>query len=66
MRIGLPSRMISPASGVYTPDSIFIRVLLPAPFSPITAWISPLRTVRCTPRSARVAPKRFSMPRISK
>src|SRR5579863_6761247 len=30
------------------------------------AWISWLRTVRCTPRSARVAPKRFSMPRILK
>jgi len=34
---GCPWKKISPASAVYTPERIFISVLLPAPFSPITA-----------------------------
>ena len=39
--IGLPRTMISPSSGWYSPYRIFIRVVLPAPFSPSRAWISP-------------------------
>jgi hypothetical protein len=34
------------------PVSTLISVLLPAPFSPISAWISPERTVKSTPDSA--------------
>ena len=37
----LPSTKTSPSSGVYTPVRHFINVLFPAPFSPITACISP-------------------------
>ncbi len=40
-RTGVPSMMTSPRSGLKAPAMIFIRVDLPAPFSPITAWTSP-------------------------
>ncbi len=47
---GSPSKEISPSYEPwgYTPDSTFIRVDLPAPFSPQMAWISPRRTDRLT------------------
>ncbi len=38
---GAPSQSSSPASACTAPAMIFIRVDLPAPFSPSTAWISP-------------------------
>ena len=44
-----PFTMISPLVGCSRPKSIFISVLLPAPFSPISAWISPLRRLKSTP-----------------
>src|SRR5947209_6254571 len=59
---GWPSSSRVPASGRYAPLSTFIKVLLPAPFSPIKAWTSPGATSSDTPRSARVAPKLFLMP----
>ena len=34
----LPSSKISPSSGCSSPYSTFIRVVLPAPFSPSRAW----------------------------
>ena len=40
-RSGAPSSSISPASGWIAPDSTFISVLLPAPFSPTSACTSP-------------------------
>jgi hypothetical protein len=43
---GLPSSRISPSSGLASPYRTFIRVVLPAPFSPSRAWISPGRTSR--------------------
>src|SRR5258706_9537427 len=46
--IGWPSTKISPSSGRCIPYRIFMRVDLPAPFSPTIAWIVPLRTVRLT------------------
>ena len=39
----------------------FINVLLPAPFSPMSACTSPLRNSRLTPSSATVGPKRLWM-----
>ena len=54
---GLPSRRISPLSGRRMPSMMFISVDLPAPFSPASAWISPLRSSKSTPRSARTGPK---------
>ena len=38
---GRPSIRISPASGVTSPSSTFMSVVLPAPFWPSTPWISP-------------------------
>ena len=40
---GCPAIRISPPSGGWTPPRIFISVLLPAPFSPISASTSPGR-----------------------
>ena len=44
---------------------ILTSVLFPAPFSPRTAWISPVRTSQVTPSSAWVAPKRFEIRRAT-
>ena len=52
----------TPAVGRWTPARILISVLFPAPFSPSSASTSPPCTVRSTPRSACVAPKRHSSP----
>ena len=43
-----PAILISPPSKLCTPVSTLISVDLPAPFSPINAWISPLRSVKST------------------
>src|SRR5688572_12978500 len=63
---GAPSRTMSPASGECAPESTFMSVLFPAPFSPMRACTSPRRTSRSTPRSAAVGPKLFRTPRISR
>ena len=44
-----PFTQISPLVGCSRPKSIFMSVDLPAPFSPISAWISPLRRKKSTP-----------------
>src|SRR5689334_8773158 len=61
---GWPSMLISPSSGGCTPPRIFISVLLPAPFSPISASTSPARSESETPCSATTPGKRLVMPRI--
>lgn len=43
-----------------------MRVLLPAPFSPISPRTSPALTARSTPSRACVAPKRFRTPDMLK
>ncbi len=53
---GTPSIASVPLSGCTTPAMILISVLLPAPFSPSTAWIDPARVARSTPSSARTPP----------
>src|SRR6266852_1623272 len=56
----VPSRMMCPpGSGWWTPARILTSVLLPAPFSPTSAWISPWWSVSEIESSARVAPKRL-------
>src|SRR6478609_6436658 len=60
--IARPSSMIRPASGDSTPVSSLISVDLPAPFWPISAWISPARSKSPAPSSAMVAPKRLHRP----
>src|ERR1700677_3459721 len=44
---------------------MFIRVDLPAPFSPMSPWIEPRATDRDTARFAWTAPNRLSIPRSS-
>ena len=47
-----PSTRKCPELGATTPPSTFIRVDLPAPFSPIRPTTSPGRTARLTPSNA--------------
>jgi hypothetical protein len=44
---------------------IFIRVDLPAPFSPTRPWISPAFSAKSTARRACTPPKDFEMPESS-
>ena len=55
-RTACPSRRISPSVGATTPEMILISVLLPAPFSPITAWIEPAAQASEASDSATVEP----------
>ena len=50
---GLPSIRIAPLSGLIIPIRIFTKVLLPAPFSPQMARISPASIENETLCSAR-------------
>src|SRR6185295_3585298 len=59
---GWTSSSREPESARYAPLRIFINVLLPAPFSPMSAWTSPGATAKETPFNARVAPKDFRTP----
>src|SRR5437867_4909668 len=47
------------------PDTVLIRVVLPAPFGPTSATISPRPTRRDTPSSAVAAPYRTTRSRTS-
>src|SRR3954453_15168473 len=53
-----PKRML-PASGMRLPASCAMKVVLPAPFGPITACVSPSSTSSVTPSVALSAPKLF-------
>jgi hypothetical protein len=46
-----------PLSGRSSPESCLMKVVLPAPFGPITACVSPSRTSKSTPSVAISAPK---------
>ena len=59
-----PSIRMLPASFSYTPVSTLISVDFPAPFSPIRAWISPLRRVKSTLFSALVPGNCLQIPRM--
>src|SRR5688500_10519754 len=60
----LPSSSTCPSSGSCAPPRIFINVLLPAPFSPISASTSPRPRDRETFLSATTPGKRLVMPLI--
>src|SRR3989454_5311230 len=60
-----PPRVMVPASAVNAPVRIFTSVLLPAPFAPISAWISPPRTRRSAERRATTGPKCLTSPLAS-
>ncbi len=55
-RTGAPSKTISPASGVSTPDRHLTNADLPAPLSPTSATTSPARASNDAPRSASTVP----------
>src|ERR1043166_5033826 len=61
-----PSRWMVPASAWQAPLRIFMSVLLPAPFSPISACTSPAPVAKETFLRAHVAPKLFRTPAICK
>ena len=54
--IGLPSKNISPAEGLCTPDMVLMKVDLPAPLSPNKQWHSPGITSSDTPDNAITEP----------
>lgn len=60
---GAPANSTVPSSGWWTPDTTFMSVDLPAPFSPTTACTSPGRTWRSTPSSTRTPRNDLPMPR---
>ena len=61
-----PSRTISPESAEWNPDSTFMRVDLPAPFSPRSPCRVPVSTVSVIPSLARTGPKCLWMSRSSR
>src|SRR5512132_2366879 len=56
-----PRTRIRPPSAGYIPYSTRINVDLPAPFSPISAWTSPVRSSRFTSSLASTPGKRLVM-----
>src|SRR4029453_2172878 len=58
-----PSMEIVPWSGCSTPNSTFIRVVLPAPFSPSRQWISPGVMSRSMESLATRSPNLLVIPR---
>lgn len=60
-----PSTAMVPSSGFCMPYRIFIRVDLPAPFSPTRAWTVPRRTVMSMSWLATTPGNRLVMPRSS-
>ena len=56
IRTSAPSKTMLPASGCSVPERILIKVLLPAPLSPISAVTSPASTSKSAPSSATTWP----------
>src|ERR1041385_2857215 len=59
------AKTMRPASGRRSPASWPMNVVLPAPFGPMTACVSPSRTSKSIASLARSAPKLFVRPRTS-
>src|SRR4051794_17061413 len=60
-----PANAIVPASGRSSPARAETSVVLPAPFGPMTAWISPGMTESVTSASAGSPPNRLLSPDIA-
>src|SRR5216684_8741789 len=60
-----PAKCTRPRSGRRLPASWLISVVLPSPFGPMMAWVSPSRTSRLTSSLASSAPKLLVRPRTS-
>src|SRR3954468_10137800 len=54
-----PPNTMRPPSGLRLPASWPMKVVLPAPFGPMMACVSPSRTSKSMPSVARSAPKLF-------
>src|SRR3972149_10215338 len=65
MRAWTPSSKILPESAWINPERIFMRVLLPAPFSPSTPWIVPEGMTRRISSLASTSPKCLWIPSSS-
>ena len=63
--ISAPSSLSCPRLGAKWPDRIFIRVDLPAPFSPMIAWISPDAIARLMSERTSIGPKERDRPTAS-
>src|SRR6476661_9362988 len=61
-----PSKKTRPASGAVSPASSPISVVLPAPFGPMTACSSPVRTSSVISSDATTPPKRLPRASISR
>jgi hypothetical protein len=55
-RRSAPSSTMRPSSGCTTPAMTLMRVDLPAPFSPMSAWMRPRSHAKCARSSARTPP----------
>src|SRR5712692_5018284 len=60
-----PAKRTRPRSGRRLPANWLISVVLPAPFGPMMAWVSPSRISRLTSSHASSAPKLFVSPLTS-
>src|SRR4051794_11831395 len=60
--ISRPANAIVPASGRISPANAETSVVLPAPFGPMTAWISPCVIESATSPSASSPPNRLLSP----
>src|SRR5439155_7976454 len=60
-----PAKRVVPASGLRSPASWPISVVLPAPLGPMSACVSPSSTSRSTRSVARRPPKLLLSPRIA-
>src|SRR5437588_1745747 len=57
-----PAKRMRPASGRRSPASWLMKVVLPAPFGPMSACVSPSATWKSMPSLARSAPKLLKRP----
>src|SRR5512132_4587980 len=60
-----PSSRIRPALGESTPVSRLMRVVLPAPLGPMSAWRAPRSTLSDTSVQAEMPPKFLCSPAVS-
>ncbi len=54
--MGCPSRRMAPPVGASSPDTMLMTVVFPAPFGPMSPWISPRSTAKLAPSTARTPP----------
>src|ERR1700704_902681 len=60
--MGRPCSRTVPPAGAYSPDTMLNRLVLPAPFGPISAWISPARMVSAASATAWMPPNALETP----